>query len=277
MNNRRPFVPVLLILLLALASPIQAADLILSSPPRESNDAGEDIFGPLAEHLSELIGTKVVYEHPSNWLKYQWNMRDGKYDIVFDGPHFIAWRIVHLKHDVVVKLPETLEFYLVSATNDSSVDSLDDLIGQRICAIPLPNLSSLTVLEQFGNPAEQPVITVVRGGMPEIYRSFIEGKCKAAVLRTDFYHKKLNKQQQGELKILFHTMPVPNQGFSVSQRVNAAAKEKIVQDLTVGEGAKLLEPLVKRFGVNNAQGFVPARNEEYEGYNKFLEGTTFGW
>ncbi len=249
----------------------------MTSPPRETAEAGQKLYGPLAEYLSGLIGTRVVYQHPRNWLNYQREMRDNKYDIIFDGPHFISWRIAHLKHDVLVKLPGQLEFLLVAGADDKSTNSLDDLIGQRICAISPPNLSSLTALDRFRNPVRQPVMTGIQGGMEKVHKAFVEGKCKAAVLRIDFYNKKLQQAERDKLKILFHSTPLPNQGISVSQRLSASAKNKIVQSLTFGDGAKLSDSIVKRFAGKQAKGFVPAKNDEYAGHNMFLEGIIFGW
>lgn len=263
--------------LLLVAGPSQAADLILTAPPRENPEAGKKLYGPLAKHLSELIGARVVYKHPRNWLNYQREMRDNKYDIIFDGPHFISWRVSHLKHDVLVKLPGTLEFYLIAAADDDKTSSLDDLIGQKICGISPPNLSTLTVLDKYRNPVRQPVIVGIKGGMPKVYQAFSNGKCKAAVLRTTFFKKKLSKAQREKLKILLHSSPLPNQGISVSQRVNASAKNKMLQSLTLGDGTRESEAILKRFGGKKAKSFIPTKNTEYAGHNMLLEGIIFGW
>lgn len=257
--------------------PTLAADLILTAPPRESEAAGKKLYSPLASHISQLIGARVVYQHPRNWLNYQRDLRDNKYDIIFDGPHFISWRIAHLKHDVLVKLPGQLEFYLVTKADDKSINSLDDLIGQKICGISPPNLSTLTVLDRFRNPVRQPVINGVKGGMGKVYKAFDSGKCKAAVLRTTFYKKKLQQTQRDKLKILFHSAPLPNQAISVSPRLGANAKNKILQSLTLGDGTKASNAVVKRFAGKKAKSFIPAKNDEYAGHNMLLEGIIFGW
>lgn len=264
-------------LLAAGLNPVLAADLILTAPPRESKSEGQKLYGPLADYLSGLIGQKVVYKHPRNWLKYQSEMRDDKYDIVFDGPHFIAWRIAHIQHDVLVKLPGQLEFYLVAKTEDKSINSLDDLIGHKICGISPPNLSTLTLLDRYRNPVRQPVINGIKGGMAKVYEAFAKGQCKAAVLRTPYFEKKLQAAQRDKLKILFHSTPLPNQGITVSRRLSATAKNQILQSLTLGDGVSVSSPLVKRFGGKNARSFIPAKNEEYDGYNMLLEGIIFGW
>ncbi|KPJ93231.1 MAG: hypothetical protein AMJ53_07800, partial [Gammaproteobacteria bacterium SG8_11] len=81
----------LIVMICCCVSLTVKADLILSAPPRELPEAGLKLYGPLASHLSELLGEKVIYQHPNNWLEYQRDLRRGVYDIVFDGPHFVSW------------------------------------------------------------------------------------------------------------------------------------------------------------------------------------------
>jgi len=264
-------------LLLGATLPAYAADLIMTAPPRESKEAGNKLYTPLANHLSKLLNAKVVYQHPGNWLNYQRDMREDKYDIVFDGPHFISWRLEHLKHDVLVKLPGELEFYLVGNKADNNLKSMDQLIGKKICGISPPNLSTLTVLDRFRNPVRQPVIKGIKGGMGKVHKAFREGKCQAAVLRTTFFKKKLKQADRDLLKILFHSTPLPNQAISVSRRVNANLKNKIVKSLTLGKGVDASKDIVKRFGGKKAKSFIPASNAEYKGHNALLEGVIFGW
>jgi len=264
-------------LLVGVTLPAFAADLIMTAPPRESKDAGIKLYTPLAAHLSKLLNTKVVYQHPGNWLNYQRDMREDKYDIIFDGPHFISWRLEHLKHDVLVKLPGKLEFYLVGDKANNDLKSMDQLIGKKICGISPPNLSTLTVLDRFRNPVRQPVIKGIKGGMGKVHKAFREGKCAAAVLRTTFYKKKLKQADRDTLKILFHSTPLPNQAISVSNRVSASLKNRIVKSLTLGNGVKASQEIVKRFGGKKAKSFIPASNDEYKGHNQLLEGVIFGW
>jgi ABC-type phosphate/phosphonate transport system substrate-binding protein len=255
-----------------------AQDLIFTAPPREKPEAGEKTYGPLVEHLSKLLGKKVVYVHPKNWLNYQREMRDDKYDIVFDGPHFISWRMEHLGHDVLVKLPGTLDFYLLAEKDDAEINQPADLVGKNICCISPPNLSSLSILATFPNPVQQPVLKGVTGGMGGVFTNFNNNKlnCRAWILRTNFYKKKIKDEDRAKMKIIYATKPIPNQGISVSKRLNDKEKNMILQSLTLGDGIKASQPIIKRFG-GNAKSFVPAKTEEYRGHNLLLEGVIFGW
>lgn len=122
---------ILLLLLNCIFISTQAQDLILSAPPRETPDEGMKLYGPVADHLSKLLGVSVKYEHPTNWLKYQREMRKDTYDIIFDGPHFISWRIEHLGHEALIKLPGQLQFNLVAMKDNQGIKQSKDLIGKK--------------------------------------------------------------------------------------------------------------------------------------------------
>ncbi|MFO7603755.1 MAG: PhnD/SsuA/transferrin family substrate-binding protein [Gammaproteobacteria bacterium] len=273
----KSFVTAVLVGATLLPSIVLAQGLILTAPPREKAEDGQKVYGPLAAHLTELLGVPVTYKHPRSWLHYQNEMRHDAYDIVFDGPHFISWRQEHLKHEVVAKLPGTLEFFLVARADDSSVNTLDDLIGQKICGISPPNLSTLTVLDKFRNPVRQPVIKGVKGGMVGVAKAFDAGQCKAAVFRDTYYKKKLTETDRAALKVLLHSKPIPNQGISVSRRLSPAARVRMMESLTIGEGVQATAEITRRFGGKGVKAFVPASRAEYEGYNNLLEGVIFGW
>ena len=253
-----------------------ARDLILTAPPRETAEKGQKIYGPIAKHLSELLNTKVTYEHPGNWLVYQRDMRNDKYDIVFDGPHFASWRVAHLGHEMLVKLPGHLQFVLLTDKSNKKINTTDDLIGKSFCGISPPNLSTLSVLDQFRNPARQPMIKGIKGGMGKVYKSFKKGKCDAVVLRTAFFKKKLKPEQQSELKQIVISRKMPNQAISVSPRISKEAKRAIITSLTKGKGIASTKGLLKRFG-GKAKSFVKADTTEYLPHTALLEGVIFGW
>jgi len=253
-----------------------ASDLIMTAPPREKVSAGKALYGPLAAAISNVLGVKVVYRHPGNWLRYQRNMRNGEYDIVFDGPHFASWRIEHLGHRALVKLPGSLDFFLVSNKSDTEIVNPESLIGKKICGISPPNLSTLSVLARFDNPVRQPVILGIRGGMGKVLKKFENGACRAAVFRNAFFYKKISKEKQAKFKIIFESESLPNQVITVSNRISKSQGEKLAKAIMFGKAANAAKPIVKRFG-GKAKSFVPAKSEEYFGPRILLEGVIFGW
>ena len=256
---------------------IAYAELVFSAPPRESSAAGSELYGPLADHLSALLGEKVVYQHPNNWLEYQRDLRKGVYDIVFDGPHFVSWRMAHLDHDVLVKLPGSLEFLIVVRSDDPESKTHTDLIGKKICAIPPPNLATLTAINLFNNPVRQPVIWGVGGGYQKVYDQFINGECRAAVFRKTFFDKKLTPKQRQSLRVIYKSKPLPNQAISVSNKIDKHNRQRIIRSMTLGKGRVVSKSIAKRFGGVNSKSFVTATRTEYSNISDLLEGVVYGW
>lgn len=279
MHGTQRQLPWLIMLVLIGISPLNWADIVFTSPPREQDSTeGSEIYVPLAEYFSKLLGRKVIYHNPGNWLTYQKEMRSGLYDIVFDGPHFNSWRIAHVDHEVLVRLPGSVEFLVVTNTN-SGIGKLEDLVGAHICSISPPNLGTMLLLDKFRNPVRQPVVKSIKGETGEVYKAFKSGQCKAAVLRTIFYNNntKIPDEERKQLKVLFNSPALPNQGISVSNRITAAEKKLIQKDVITGEGAKVFEKVVKRYGQKNDKTFIVTNNQEYQGINMLLEGVIYGW
>ena len=271
---------IILVLLFSMIFPIHAAfsaDLIFTAPPRESAQAGQKLYAPVAKYLSQLLNRKVTYKHPGNWFSYQNNMRKDKYDIIFDGPHFISWRVAHINHEVLLKLPGELKFMVVTNSSNAELNEGKDLIGKIFCGISPPNLSSLSFLASFKNPVLQPKVKGIKGGMGKVFKAFSKNECPAAVLRNTFYKKKLTDAQQQNLKIIFNSQSLPNQAISVSSRLSRAEKDKMATGLVTGKGASSTNGIIKRFGGKKVQSFVTTTNEEYKNYNSYLEGVIFGW
>lgn len=260
------------------AAPATAAvsdPLVFTAPPRETPEAGATLYGPLVDHLSELLGRPVVYRHPGNWLNYARDIRAGAYDVVFDGPHFTSWRTVHLGHRVLAKLPGNLVFHVVLPA-DSDIRGLEDLVGKEFCGIAPPNLGTMTVISMFPNPVRQPVIKPIRGGFDKVYEAVAAGKCAAGVLRTQFYDKKLTAEQRAGLRILTTSKALPGQAISAGPRLSAAELTKVAASLVHGTGVQATQPILGRFG-GKAKALVPATAAEFEGLNLLLEGVVFGW
>lgn len=250
------------------------AELIFTAPPRENTERGNQIYGPIADKLSTILGEKVTYEHPNGWFEYARNMRDGKYDIVFDGPHFTAWRVKHLKHIPIVTLPGTLNFVLVTKKSNQDIKRVRNLAGKKICGLPSPNLGTNLIYQAFENPVVQPVIFEVRGGMKHVYQAFKQGKCDAAILRHSNYSK-LPDAEKKLLNVMVKTRPLPNQTFTVSQRLKANA-QKLANFMASKDGAMAADNLLKRYS-NKQKYFEKTTEGKFAGIEELLEGVVFGW
>jgi len=257
-----------------ISFPVISAELILSAPPRENAQKGKEMYEPLAKKLSELVGQKVVYKQPKTWAEYANNMRNGQYDIVFDGPHFVAWRQKNLKHEPIASLPGSLQFFVVAKKENSLINNKRDLIGKKICGMPSPHLATDMVFDLFKNPVLQPIIFEVHGGQRVAMQAFKEGKCDATILRTTLY-KKLPKTEKDQIKIIATTRELPNQTISVSQRLHKNA-HRIANFLVSKEGAITTDGILSRYS-KNKKIFIKASPQKFVDAADILEGVVWGW
>ena len=263
-----------LIVLYALSNASANAAWLLTSPPREKPEEAQEMYGKLAAFLSTQIGEKVVYERAQGWIEYVNNMRAGKYDIVFDGPHFAAWRIKHLNHIPLVKLPGTLTFIMIGKRSDIKLNKPSDMITGGWCGLPSPNLATMALMTQFDNPVKQPDFIEIQD-VNHIIPALKSGRCRTAGLLDKFY-KKTSDEDKKDLKIIYTSPSFPDQTITVSARISASAREKITAALTTETGVPSAKALLDKFA-KNATYFVRAPEQEYAGLEDLLEGVIWGW
>lgn len=239
--------------------------LIFSAPPRESHDKALETYGPIADYLSKVIGKPVVFRHAGNWLSYQTEMQKGTYDLVFDGPHFNGWRAAKQQHTPLVKLPGEHVFVVVTKKTNSRTTELKHLAGAKVCAMDPSNLGTITLLNEFDNPARQPVLVNVNG-WGNIYQEMLAGKCVAGVMPLRNFEKYNGSEQA---KIIFRGKTLPNQAFSASPRVSVTDQDKIAQALIAPDAGNATAKLRSVYAVDG--DFVPANKEEYLGLAGMLK------
>ena len=238
--------------------------LVFTAPPRESPEDDLQIYQPVAAYLSQTIGKKVVYKYPGTWGVYRTQMLQGKYDIIFDGPHFNSYRMEKLNHNILVKIPERHEFVVIVRKDKASFDTVQQMAGRTFCAHAPPNLATLVLLSKFDNPSRQPVI-VSTNGWDKIYDGVVSGKCVGGVLPMLNLKK---YDHAGLTKIIFKTQAMPNQAFSAGPRVSLEDQAKIAQALASPEAAGPTEKLRAAFKVGDS--FALASNQEYQGLAEYL-------
>lgn len=252
------------------------ADLVLTAPPRETPEAGKAIYSPLADYLTKFLGQTVIYEHPINWKRYEKKMKNDEYDIIFDGPHFAAWRIDSRLAAPLIKLPGSLRFVLVTSKSRKDINDLRQLIGKEICTLPAPNLGALTLFSMFPHPARQPKYRLVAGGFKDVANAMGQGECDAAILRSSFYFNKTDPVFRNITKILKRSKGLTNQGITVSRRIDRKTRQKLVDTLINGDGKIALKPILNRF-YSKANRFIPSDSNDYEDHNLLHDNIIFGW
>lgn len=245
---------------------LTAEPLVLAAPPRDSAEEGQRRFGPVAEYLTDVLGRKVVYRHPTTWGGYQADMQRGAYDIVFDGPHFNGWRVAKLRHNVLVKLPGEFVYTAVVRKDSPAITQFKQLAGHRICAHAPPNLGTMIMYKEFDNPARQPVV-IETDGYDKIFRALLDGKCDAAMLPLK--HVKKHDPNSERVRIVFKNQPLPQQAVSAGPRLSTAEQAKVAEALLSPAAATPLAKVREAYGLG--KGFVAAKSDEYAGLGEYLK------
>ncbi len=263
------------LLALGLFSSNATAELVLSAPPRETREVAEKTYGPLARFLTEQLGQSVAYRQPKSWAAYSAALRNGEYDFVFDGPHFAAWRMVHLKHQPLVKLPGSFRVVVVTDAGNSQVQGLADLRSRSLCGMASPNLATNAVVAAFG-PVDSPDIVVVEGGNEAIVQAYDAHRCDAMILR-DTYLNKLSEERRKALKVVYTSPAYANQTLTAGPRVPADQLATLAGTLASERGVAVCGEIIRRFADKSDKGMVIAKAEEFKGNHLLLEGVVWGW
>ncbi len=264
---------IMLFTLALFASKNVLADLIFSAPPRGSEAEERATYEPLVQAISKTLNEKVTYVYPRNFIQYSVNMQKGHYDIVFDGPHFSEWRKVNLHHTILVNLPEHLQFLVVTPKGRINVNTLHDLVYEKICAQVTPQLGTLMLLQNYYNRATEPRLHLVRGE-DKVYTDFSSGKCTAAVLRDKTYYK-MTAAEREDYKVIYESPVAPNDAITADDKITPAQRKKLIALLTNPEAMKVAASIFRRFS-NNAVAFNVAKPNEFRGLDQLL-ALSFGW
>jgi ABC-type phosphate/phosphonate transport system substrate-binding protein len=243
--------------------------LIFTAPPRGKLAEEQQIYQPIADYLSKVLGKKVVYQFSDNWLSYSKNMTEGRFDLIFDGPAFNGYRLDKMNYTPLVKLPEPFVFVVISKANDARIKDVKTLAGRSVCAHPAPNLGTLTMLSRFDNPARQPYLVEIQG-WENAYKGLMAGKCEATVVPL----KNLNKWDRDRTltKVLYQSPALPNQALSASPQVPPEMQAKIKEALLSAEGLRACAKLLDTYA---SKQFVSATRDEYAGLSSLIRGNLY--
>ena len=193
-----------------------AGDVIsFTTAPTQSLKKTKELYGPLVDYLAQSTGKNIKLVPARNFLEYTSKMRKGEYDIIFDGPHFVSWRMNKVNHIPVARLPGQLIFAAI-VKDGGVVTDIQQLVGKKVCAVNSPNLATLMVLDSFPNPVQQPVIVSERS-FKDAFKCLKEGRGEAAFLPMGFWKKFKKKGKTGGLRILYTTKkkPLPTELFQL--------------------------------------------------------------
>jgi phosphonate transport system substrate-binding protein len=193
-------------------------------------------------------------------------MKKGKdMHFILDAAHFTDFRLQRKDYKVLVKIPDTVSFTVVT-NEENFVFEMDELISKRIATMASPGLGAIRLNEMFPNPLRLP-LCIEASDSVDAANKVIEGSVAAAIIPTP-----LVSNFDG-LNSVISTEPVPHMALSASPQVPAevmqAVKKALLEASSTPEGKKMLADL-------NLASFENATPEMYAGYADMLEGV-FGY
>ena len=248
-------------------------ELIFATAPTHSIEETTKLYTPIVKFLSAKTGKKFKLDVPTNFIQYSKQIQMNKYDMVFDGPHLVAWRMERQQHIPIVRFPGQIKI-VIAAKEDSVLSSMDDLqYGIRICSFTPPNLLTMSMLSYFPSPAKQPSLIRVQG-FKNLMSCLKMGKGNAAVLRDKLWEKAQKTGAAKGLKIIAApTRSYPGRTFTVGPKIDAELRSKITNLLLSEEGLKVMEPLLKRFKKKKT---IKANPKDYKGLSSLIS-TVWGF
>ena len=264
-SSRSLFVLVATLYTGLLALPAGADELRLVVQPIIDRDATRKAFTPLAEYLSKASGhtvtLKTAYDYADFWLL----MKDGKhYDLIFDGPFYVDYRIKHQKHVPLAKVPGLVSYSLVTLSS-AGVFEPAELIGKKIATLTPPAPGGLVMFKMFPNPSRQPYIYPVRSS-EEAMKLLLAGKVVAAMVPTPLAAQAM--EQGKEISTVATTEQTPHMTVTASPKVDEATRKKIATALIDASKTPEGRTMLQKIGF---EGFEPTTPALYEGYSKYLE------
>lgn len=255
----------LLLIYLICISNAMAKNIIFSTPPTQSPEMTVKNYQPLVDYLAKTIGQSIVIEPAKNYQEYTTKMRQGKYDMVLDGAHFIKWRIEKQNHMVIAKQPGDLHFVVV-VKKESKIRNERDLWTKPLCSLPVPHIAPLTLLAHFNNPVREPIIVPVKS-----FKSGLEclqkGKGAAVLLRDKYWEKAV--KNKSDYRVVYTTKrKLPARGLTVGERISTSDQRKITTALTSIKGREYTD---KAFSTVGGGKFVPANSKDFDSLDEVIE------
>lgn len=247
-----------------LALPARADELRLVVQPIIDRDATRKAFTPLAEYLSKASGhtvtLKTAYDYADFWLL----MKDGKqYDLIFDGPFYVDYRIKYQRHVPLAKVPGLVSYSLVTLSS-AGIFEPGELVGKKIATLTPPAPGGLVMSKMFPNPSRQPYIYPVRSA-EEAMKLLLAGKVVAAMVPTPLAAQAM--EQGKEISTVVTTEQTPHMTVTASPMVDEATRKKIAAALIDATKTPEGRAMLQKIGF---EGFEPTAPAVYEGYSKYL-------
>lgn len=223
-------------------------------------------YQPLSDYLAKKTGHEFTIIAYRDFLTYWIRMKKGKnLHFILDAAHFTDFRIQRKDYQVLVKIPDTVSFTVVT-NEENFVFDMDELISKRIASMPSPGLGAIRLNQMFPNPLRLP-INIQASDSIDAVNKVLDGSVVAAIIPSP-----LVGRFEG-LNSVISTEPVPHMALSASPQVPddvaKAVKKALMEAASSAEGKKMLADI-------KLAGFEDTNSKTYAGYADMLDGV-FGY
>jgi ABC-type phosphate/phosphonate transport system substrate-binding protein len=253
-------------LLSIVSGAASAANYMISIQPVLPADQVKQGYAPLARYLSAKTGHTFTIKTYRNFLTYWARMQKARdMHFVLDAAHFTDFRVQRKDYKVLVKLPDTVSFTVVTG-EENFIFEMDELISKRIATMAAPGMGAVRLSGMFPNPVRLPFYIEASNSVDAVNK-VLNGAVDAAIIPSPLVgnYESLNS--------VVSTDPVPHMALSASPEVPddvaTAVKQALLDAPKTPEGKKMLEDMKIAY-------FEDASEEVYAGYAELLDGV-FGY
>ena len=193
-------------------------------PPREL----EKVYAPMAALMSDAIGNKIQLRSSSSYEIFMQSLDEESFDIVFVHPFDYIRIADNLGYVPIAARDEPLSAIIVVGT-DSSINSIDQLIGKKIALPPRVSAVSRLVMGhlQKNNIATRQDLTISnhRSHVSCLQQVLIGAAdaCGTAAPALRFFEHKMYVT----MKTIAETIAIPHTLFAVHPRMPVEKRNKI--------------------------------------------------
>lgn len=254
------------------------ADNFLGVQPDAPRAADIEFYQQLADTLGEELGYDIKYVHHASWNEFRKAVFRNEFTILLIEPHVAAWTsrdqykggIGHL----IVGTVDQMSTYIVVTLQDSPPQSLNDLLGKKVCSPHTSSLASVSLMNEVTDPVNPPTIVEVRGTAEQRIEKMRSQRCSAVILSTvDFERLRL---VQADLRAIHTTNSYP--GWTITTpRTQTRDDIKMVRELIADKntGHASIKALQSIYTPADTQ-FIYRDEAYFEQFN-VLPGVVWGW
>lgn len=247
-------------------------ELVMAFVPMKDAESLVESVEPLAELLSQELGTKVKPFTAVNYVAVVEGLGSGQVDFGFIPP--FSYVLANSESNAQVVLSSlrkdgsaTYKAQYVVRT-DSEIDSLEDLAGKKIAFVDPASTSGYLYpaaqLIGLGYDIDKDFQTIYAGGHDKALQAVLNGDVDMAVMFADARQRYAADfpAAMEETRIIGYTEPIPSVSITVRGDMDAEMSERIASALlAIAEDPEALAILKELFDIH---GFVRATDKDYQ-------------